>query len=392
MRALHSHAKRQSGSKSLLVGLLLGISMIPVMAQKVEGPVGSPTVLTNPEVSAPVYPRVIDVDLRDLPVVAPWRPGDAIKEVPRLRTRPAKEGEKPEPNIDPLLAFQDGAFNTNAFNLPDVNRNGQGYSGVNPPDTVGDIGANYFIQAINGSGGATYVVYDKVTGNVVAGPFSMDSLGSGNCGSGFGDPIILYDHLAQRWMISEFAQSGNWLCVYVSQTSDPVSGGWYNYAFNTPNFPDYPKYGVWPDAYYVGTNESTSKLYALDRVNMLAGLAATSQSFSVTDLSGFSFQMVTPADLDGNAPPNGTPGIFMRHRDDEVHSGGTISGQDQLQLWEFSVDWNNSSNTTLSGPVNVAVSEFDSSLCGLTSFACFGQPGTSTTLDPLREVVMFRLA
>lgn len=371
--------------------LFLSLCSLSVIAQNDDR--NDVPVQRNPTVSQPSYPKLIDVDLRDLPVKEAWRAGDAIKEIPRRRTRKVEDKEKPESRRDSLLDLQESALDGFSDVSPLLNFNGQGYSGVNPPDTVGDVGLNYFIQSINGGGGATYVIYSKADGSVVAGPFSMESLGSGSCASGLGDPVVLYDELAQRWMISEFSNAANVLCVYVSQTSDPISGGWYNYVFNTPNFPDYPKYGVWPDGYYVGTNENISRLYALDRLSMLNGDPATAQSFSATDLSGFSFQMVTPADLDGStAPPPGAPNVFMRHRDDEIHAGSSNGSEDYLELFEFSVDWGTPANSSLTGPISIAVSEFDSTLCGTSSFSCFPQPGTSTQLDPLREVVMFRLS
>lgn len=391
MRVFHSISGGASLGRNMTMALLFMVlsSAFPLFAQ-IQG--GGVKVITNPEVSEPSHARIINVDLRDLPVARDWQAGDPIKEIPRRRTRLVDLKVKPEGRWDPLLDLQ--FSNEDGFTqvTPILNFAGQGFTGVNPPDTVGDVGVNYFIQSINGSGGARYTVYNKSDGSVAAGPFNMDALGSGSCASGLGDPVVLYDQLAGRWLISEFSSSANVLCVYVSQTSDPISGGWYNYVFSTPNFPDYPKYGVWPDGYYVGSNENTSALYALDRASMLTGAAATSQRFTATDLSGFGFQMITPADLDGaTAPPSGAPAVFMRHRDDEVHSGGTDPVNDFLQIFEFSVDWNNSVNSSLTGPISIAVTDFDSSLCGLSSFSCFPQPGSSTTLDPLREVVMFRL-
>ncbi|MDJ0839286.1 MAG: hypothetical protein QNK37_22400, partial [Acidobacteriota bacterium] len=349
-----------------------------------------PTTVKHPDVSPPTYPKIIDVDLRDLPRKAEWAPGQPIKEIPKRVYHNADE-IKPKPQRDSLV---DNVYRapTRALSGTVLNYAGQGFTGVNPPDTVGDVGKDYYIQSINGGGGALYVIYNKSDGSVAAGPFSMESLGTGNCGSGLGDPIILYDELAERWMISEFSSSGNLMCVYVSQTSNPITGGWFNYSFQGNSFPDYPKYGVWPDAYYVGTNESTLGLYAFDRNAMLAGNPATSQRFSTADLSGFGFQMIQPADLDGTtAPPANSPGIFMRHRDTEVHSGISNPSGDYLEIFEFTVDFNNSSNSSLTGPTLIEIAEIDSSLCGLTSFNCFPQPGTATTLDPLREVVMQRL-
>ncbi len=194
--------------------------------------------------------------------------------------------------------------------------------------------------------------------------------------------------------MSEFARVGNHLCVYISMNNDPVVGGWFNYDFTTPNFPDYPKYAVWPDAYYVSSNEpGPSAAYALDRTNMLAGLAAAAPvRRTAPDLAGFGFQALIPSDLDGPPPPVGSPNFFMRHRDDEVHNAGSNNpAQDFLEIWEFSVDFVTPANSTFTQVANIPVAEFDSDLCGLFSFFCFPQPGTTTTLDPLREVIMWRL-
>jgi len=354
------------------------------------------------EFSAPVTPYVFDGDVRDLPRPKKWQPGDPVKEIPRRGyIRPgAKVPDYYEPGIDPLLQVQQNASMTRATNFTSPNRNfaGQGYSGVNPPDTVGEVGPNHYIQMINDSAGSSVVIYDKAepTPNEVA-SFMLDSLGSGNCASGHGDPIVLYDRLAGRWMLQEFAVSGNWLCVYISQTSDPVSGGWYNYNYNTPDFPDYPKYGVWPTdanggmgSYIVTSNESESTGYALDRGAMLTGSASTFQRVVIGDLSGFNFQTATPADLDGpEPPPTYAPAIIMRHRDTENH-GGTAVG-DLLEYWSFDVDWIEPLNTTFTEETAIDIAEIDSDLCGLTAFYCFPQPDSSTTLDPLREVIMWRL-
>ena len=353
---------------------------------------------TKPQVFGPFYPKKIDVDLSIHPPPPQWKKGDPIKDIPRKHYR-LPDGSIPEPTsqIDPLLEQQRQAFSSTpqrTFDTLEIEIPGQGFSGVNPPDTVGDVGKDFYIQSINGASGTTYMIYDKEDGSVAAGPFTIQSLAmGGSCTGGMGDPIVMYDPLANRWLLSEFANEGNWLCVYISQTSDPVSGGWYQYAFETPYFPDYPKYSVWPDAYYVGTNESTPALYALDRVAMLNGQPATMQRFTVSPLSGFGFQMLVPADIDGNTPPPANnPGYFMRHRDDEVHNvGSNNSAEDYLELFSFHVDWDTPANSTVSGPTSIPIAEIDSTLCGLTSFSCFSQPGGGAPLDPLREVVMWRL-
>jgi hypothetical protein len=369
------------------------IAFMPIPARAADRTV----VQRGAQESPRVQPEVIDVDLRDLPVAREWEPGDPIKEIPRRSNRPPRVPEREqEGGPDPLLERQaeaelgpravDPTFPTPILNFP-----GQGFTGVTPPDTVGDVGPNHYIQIVNHGSGSAMRIHDK-TGAVVAGPIILDTLGTGGaCASGLGDPVVLYDSLADRWLVSEFAAGANALCVYVSQTNNPVSGGWFRYQFNTPNFPDYPKYAVWPDAYYVSTNESSPAAYALDRNRMLQGLSATSQRFTAPDLAGFPFQALTPADIDGaSPPPAGAAGIFMRHRDDEVHNApGT--GSDFLEIWEFKVNWTTPGSSTFTGPINIAVSDFSSELCGLSSFSCFEQPGSTPNLDPLREVIMFRL-
>lgn len=296
--------------------------------------------------------------------------------------------------VDPLLELQESAPQgwARAFGTPILNFEGQGFTGVHPPDPEGDVGPHHYLQMINGSGGAVFVIYDK-TGAVMAGPTSLDSLGTLACASGLGDPIVLYDRLADRWLLSEFSEeSDRRLCVYISRTADPL-GEWYHYVFEAPEFPDYPKYGVWPDAYYVSTNEWSPAVYALDRNQMLSGKPATFQRFAPPSLAGFGFQAFTPSDLDGSTPPPaGSPNYLIRHRDDEVHNSGYNNpGVDYLEIWEFSVDFATPANSSLSGPQTVPIAEIDSDLCGLTSFECIPMPGTGTTLDPLREVVMWRL-
>ena len=284
-----------------------------------------------------------------------------------------------------------------SFDTPILNFDGQDYTGVVPPDTVGDVGIEYYIQMVNSSGGSDFTIYNKSDGSVALGPITLDTLpeADGTPGEfGDGDPIVLYDHLADRWLLSEFSETENGLSVFISQTDDPTDNLWNHYFFETPEFPDYPKFAVWDDAYYVSTNESNPAVYALDRENMLLGdTARPLQRFEAPPLAGFSFQALIPSDLDGLAPPEDSPNFFMRHRDDEVHNPGVNDPtQDFLEIWEFNADFDAPVNSTFGLATTIPVAEFDSDLCGLFSFSCFDQPGGDTPdLDPLREVIMHRL-
>lgn len=393
---------RRSTIAAACFGLALSAGATSWSAEAVSqtGDGQATAILRGAEQSAPVTPVVVDVDLRDLPLYKAWKPGDPVGEIPRRQYPRARPDVAPWTVLpgtpDPLLERQAaaGAATTKAFGTPGLNFEGISDTGVVPPDTVGEIGSGHYIQMVNNIDSSTVIVFDK-NGVVQAGPFVLSGLwsGGGVCQFGSGDPIVLYDSLADRWLMSEFAGIGNHLCVYISQTSDPIAGGWFNYDFSVPNFPDYPKYAVWPDAYYVSSNEFSPAAYALDRDQMLNGLPATFQRFTATDLGGFPFQALIPSDLDGaTAPPAGSPNYFMRHRDDEVHNPGSDDPtQDFLEIWEFAVDFVTPANSTFSLATTIPVAEFDSDLCGLFSFECFRQPGTATGLDPLREVVMWRL-
>ncbi|MFO1350635.1 MAG: hypothetical protein U1F68_08150 [Gammaproteobacteria bacterium] len=352
--------------------------------------------------SPPVAPYAFEGDLRNLPKARLWQPGDPVREVNPRRVharQPIRQPNAPPSSESAPQASPPTDKSSKAFGIPLVNVDGIPFTGVLPPDTVGDAGPSHYIQMVNGSGSALVTILDKAGATLVA-PFPLSDLAAAATicqTSGFGDPVVLYDSLANRWLLSEFADNAlgtsPTLCVYISKTADPVAGGWFAYQFATPQFPDYPKYAVWPSAYALTTNESQPAVYALDRTRMLAGLSATFIRRTVPPLAGFPFQALTPADLDGAAaPPVNAPIILMRHRDDEVHNVGSNNAtRDFVEIWEFNPNFTTPASTTLTGPTNIAVAEFDSNLCGLTSFACFPQPGTATTLDPLREVILWRL-
>ena len=283
---------------------------------------------------------------------------------------------------DPI--YQKDYNTSGATKALNQNFDGIGYTSVSPADPSVDVGPTYVIQMINGGSGSYFEVFDK-SGNTVVNQTYFDNF-FGMPG-GAGDPIVLYDELAGRWLMSEFSSSGNNLHVAVSSTGDPL-GTWNTYIFNAPSFPDYPKYSIWNDAYIVTTNENTSAVYALDRSSMLTGATATSQRFSIPTFGTIGFQAATPVSLNGTTlPPTGTPAMVMRMRDDAWNGAAT----DALELWEFDIDWNNSSNTSLTQVVTLAISPFESELCGYTSFSCIPQPGGGTTLDPLREILMNRI-
>ena len=338
-------------------------------------------------VGDPVVPHIFYGDLRDLPVTPQWQAGDAFIVNPRRWYGP-DTSFRTEAKLDPLVSRQRevplrGPATTVLHAFEGVD------NGASPPDPTLDVGPNHVIQIVNAS---SFIIYDK-DANVLAGPTALDSLGSGACAAGNGDPIVLYDEQADRWLMGEFS-SGFGQCLYISMTSDPVSGGWCQYLH--PPSTDYQKYGVWNDAYYGTTNEGNSPpVYLFDRANMITcGTMRPVQKLIAPGLPGLGFEAFTPADLDGpTPPPAGSPGIVMRHRDTELGSQGPPDPtMDRLEIWQVEVDFDNAANTVFTQLPDIVVSEFDSNLCPpISFFSCIPQPGTTVRVDPLLEVIMFKL-
>jgi hypothetical protein len=286
--------------------------------------------------------------------------------------------------LDPVAQKQFGTRIVLGRDL-DITIDGIGFTSVNPADPCSDVGPNHVVQMINGGSGSYVQIFDK-SGNSLGTPVYMDNwLGTPG---GAGDPIVLYDALADRWLLSEFGSSGNRLIVAISTTPDPT-GTYHTYDFSTPNFPDYPKYSIWNDMYMVTSNEGAGcPIYALERPKMLIGDAsATTQRFTTPDFPTIGFQATTPITFDnGTVPPAGAPAMLMRMADD---AWSASIAADRLEMWTLSVDFATPSNSVLSGPTLLPTQPFDTELCGYTSFSCIDQPG-GTNLDPLREVIMNR--
>ena len=265
------------------------------------------------------------------------------------------------------------------------NWDGMGYTGVNPADPSVDVGPNHVVQMINGSSGSYIQVWNK-TGTSLMAPVYFDNFMS--MAGGAGDPIVLYDERADRWFLSEFSQSGNNLHIAISTTADPT-GSYYTYTFNSPGgFPDYPKYSIWENEYVMTANVNTPDIFAMNRADMLAGVATTAQQFSQANFGTIGFQASTPVSLNGTTlPPSGQPALLMRMRDD-AWAG---SASDALEMWELDIDWVTPGNSSLSQVQTLVTAPHETELCGYTSFSCIPQPSGSNALDPLRELLMNRI-
>ncbi len=271
---------------------------------------------------------------------------------------------------------------------------------VNPPDPNGDVGPNHYVEMVN----LVFAVYDK-QGNRLLGPIPLGALWQGfaipDCTDLSGDPIVLYDQLDDHWILTQFTTRGPeyWNCVAVSQTGDPT-GAYYRYAFSTgPNFPDYPKYGVWRNAYLITTREfgPTTEygigVYALERDKMLAGDPnARSVRFFLDGNAPGMLPLVgdglLPPDIDGRTKPaNGAPAPLIGTQDDGAPYGATF---DALNVWELNVKWTAAPTGSIALKAQLPVASFDSIFpCAPTSRDCLPQPGVT---DPSRylDILSYR--
>ena len=267
-------------------------------------------------------------------------------------------------------------------------------SGSYPPDCNGDVGPTYYFQTVN----TTYSIYNKATGAVAANG-NLNSIFNGSLpGAGFnnGDPIVLWDEQANRWLYVEFSigsppsySENDYMLIAVSQTADPT-GSWYSWSFDVDDTPDYMKFGIWQDGYYMATNTGGAGLndiYVFERSVMLTG-GASPQMITFNNPSRPStfdgFHCLMPLDNDGPWAPAGTPGGFITIADD-----GQSNPADELRIYECSVDWATPANSTFGMtqqlPVNSFAGEFDAA-----DWDNIPQPGTSQQLDGISTVLMYR--
>lgn len=301
------------------------------------------------------------------------------------------------PTIPAPLTTFDGLSNQDNFNL-------FGFR-VNPPDPVGDVGPNHYVEMVN----LAFAVYSK-TGTRLLGPVDTGTLWDGfaieDCTDPSGDPVVLYDQTTDRWLLSQFTTRGPlyYDCVAVSQTGDPT-GAYYRYAFVTQDvgglgfFPDYPKYGVWSNSYVLTTRdfgptvEYGISVYALEKNKMVNGEPnARAVQFFLDSADVPISQLgdgLLPPDIDGNRrpTPNDAPAPIVGTQDDGGPYGAT---SDALNVYDLTVHWQSTPDASLTGPTQLPVASFDSIFpCAPTSRDCLPQPGITNTAQYL-DILSYR--
>lgn len=311
-----------------------------------------------------------------------------LRRLPQLRTGSAGQTKRAAPDRQPPSRVTKGATPAAPIGsgtvaasapapAPSVDFDGLRFSDActggqcgqgHPPDPNGDVGPAYFIEAINVAIG----VFDKSTGGLVAAVTFNSFMSQGAFGNlcdtdNEGDPVVLYDSFHDRWVITDFALQldgsgnvldppGSYQCFAVSQSGDPVSGGWNFYSLHlTDGLQDYPKFGIWPDGLYMSANMfdfsasggfQNVRVWALNLEQMEAG-GGTVQvvSFNASSRTGpcevFTL-LPSNARLQTGSPPPGTPNYFA--------SVWCYTGR--VRIWAFHVDWGNTAASTFTGPTD----------------------------------------
>ena len=351
----------------------------------------------GPDIVRLVGPVCVNTDVRDLPYI-PSTP--QIQKRPLTGYTPATIGA-PMTETSPLAKFP--ALLTGILRpvprMPLPLLTFEGTSSLEggsepPPDTNGDVGPNHYVQAVN----QAFKIFDK-NGNTLSGPTTFNTffapLGTSTpCGLSEHktDPFVFYDQIADRWVITDqaqnYAQTTFHECIGVSQTGDPVGGGWCLYALQDDTNPrvagDYPKYGLWPDAYYLTMNKWDGvRVYALDRASMIHGGPTNAVGFTILARS---LRSLVPASFrTGASPPAGRQEFLLAI--DDPDAGVT---QTDVKGWLFHVDFINPANSTLGSDAahhlnaQITVNGFIND----ASPALVPQKGTSRKLDTLGDKIM----
>jgi hypothetical protein len=323
------------------------------------------------EVAAPVLP-LLSKPLRELPYRPPTQGGEDTEAEVRFTPRnkalvdPVVQTFHPSMSMPTPIGSFDGSTNVN---------------GGSPPDTTGDVGPHQYVQMVN----SRLNVYNKRGDGLLSLNINQVWSGTGTpCETrNDGDPIVLYDHLADRWFVNQLTGVAPYYqCIAISQGPDPTGAYWaYSFLMDNDYFYDYQKFGLWPDGYYmtapvfldhVFQNRATAVVF--DRARMLSGQSAGFQRAFIDDLNAVNLM---PADLDGIAPPAGSPN-FLLH----------LIPDNGLRLWRYHVNWAEPNQSTLTS-TDLAVATFGQACPDWRD--CMNQPGTTTRLDDTSDKIMNRV-
>ncbi len=381
--------------RKIFMSSLILVLVLSMSAQDFKAPKPIKSGKIFPSHVATAHDFSISKPLRDLPPSKGARTKEELKALKKLKQQ--KEGlnfsmkYRQYPNASSAKPVSGDPARQSKFGWNKAHNQKapiSSFAGQDSPYSVSDCngaaGPSHFMQGIN----TTYAIWDK-QGNQLVAPTDFNTLFQGVDGANVndGDPIVIYDDQADRWLAAEFSgaySSPDYMLIAVSVTNDPT-GEWYRWSFETNGFPDYMKFGIWRDGYYMGTNTGAGDdVYVFERDAMLAGETAPKMvAFDNPNRPNSGFHCIEPLDNDGDFAPEGTPGQFITINDD-AWSGSS----DQLWIYELNVDWDNLNNSTFERVQEIDVEPFDSDFG--SSWANIAQQGTSQKVDAVPQILMYR--
>ena len=284
-------------------------------------------------------------------------------------------------SLDPLLNLKKPSLNHK--NKAPILTFEASHLGGNPTDPTGAAGPNHYVVAYN----SAFKIFDK-QGNVLIPDTSLSVIFTGT--NDDGDPIVLYDQFADRFIITEFdlVSTPNKLMIAISQGPDPVNDGWYVYRYSVNAAPDYPKYSIWSDAYYVTANKSDPDtqevVFAMERDKIINGDSSAKMiGFNLPGIKTNGFYSPSGFNVCGNTlPPRGNaPIIFLQ---DDSWMGVS---DDHLKIWNVHTNWVNPADSYIELSQELATSDFNS-VFDNGSFENLLQPN-GIKIDALQSTIMF---
>lgn len=279
---------------------------------------------------------------------------------------------------DPAMQTVEGTKTDGGFRLQ-INVDGQ--FGSFPPDPTGAAGIDYFVQAVN----STYRIYHKEDGDNATGVYFLNSLWDR---PGDGDPIVMYDRYAERWFISQFYgafEDEYGVLLAVSTTTDPL-GEYYVYQFDYTLFPDYPKYSVWSNAYFMSANSGSADCSAFERDKMLVGdptAGVIKMNFPTMPLI---FNSIAPAYAEGAVEPDADEPCYFFAVQENALSGIST---DHIKVLKAEIDWDNPETSSVTVHQELNTAAFNSIFAGSWT-EYLTQKDSDQKIDAIPGIFMYR--
>ena len=248
------------GSLVLSAGLLM-LACLPLSAQ------------SNPSSPGPIVGHVINFtvsppfsELAKMPPPPRWN----FHEEEKVRRVDFHPGRVLFPSVDPVEQSSPGTPASFTLGLNLLGLDNSAACDCHPPDTNAAVGDTQVVEWVN----IAYEIFNKTTGAVEAGPIFGNQIWQAWAAPA---PPTMTATSSPSGTAPTIAGCSRRTCstdrrttpVWRFPPSPDATGTYYEYQFPLGNdFPDYPKWGIWPTGYYETNNDfgasiSTALMFAL---------------------------------------------------------------------------------------------------------------------------------